>query len=174
MELLQGAPGTGNQGMKLSIVAATMLALAGTAATATPVYLRLSGDATAQFIVDSSPVPDSLTGDYFALFNRSGTINGAAVVADLYFYGAGIGGGVDLNTPLDLISLGGAVLFTGPNATPAFTLGKYSLTNYPAGDGSYTLQIAAVPEPASWALMLAGFAASGASFRRARRRTSVA
>ncbi|HYZ47565.1 MAG TPA: SGNH/GDSL hydrolase family protein [Sphingomonas sp.] len=38
---------------------------------------------------------------------------------------------------------------------------------------AHQLGIAAIPEPASWAMMVAGFAAAGAAFRRGRRRTAL-
>lgn len=71
----------------------------------------------------------------------------------------------------------GPQLFTGPTNAPTFRLGSFTLDNF--GSGA-TLVIsdpnapAGVPEPASWALMLTGFAATGWVMRRARTRVRVA
>ena len=53
------------------------------------------------------------------------------------------------------------------STTPTITPGTYALTEY-LGSGTYTLTIAApaVPEPASWAMMIGGFAIAGAAMRR--------
>jgi|GEM_PF-2926459 len=160
--------------MRFSWIAALLLTATATATAAAPVYVRVSGATTAQFIVDSSPIPDATTADYFALYDRSGTIAGTAAIAELYFYVAGIGGGLDINTPDILIALGGPVLFSGTNEAPTLLTGKYQLTEYPFGKNNYTVQIAAVPEPASRALLITGFAASGLAMRSTRRARSVA
>ena len=79
-------------------------------------------------------------------------------------------------------SLVGEQLFTGTTAAPGFRFGTFALHNHidePCGCdaktfteqavGDYTLTIgAAVPEPASWALMIAGFGLAGTALRRRR------
>lgn len=42
----------------------------------------------------------------------------------------------------------------------------YSFDLYAAGAGSYSISYAAIPEPASWALLILGFGAVGAALRR--------
>lgn len=52
----------------------------------------------------------------------------------------------------------------------------YALVNdtfYSNNDGSFTLSVAAIPEPASWALMIAGFGLAGAAMRRRRQSIRV-
>lgn len=72
-----------------------------------------------------------------------------------------------------------AALATNPSAQPIFKLGTFLLSTYPRNGAArqpiqnYTVTIAngaitAVPEPASWALMITGFGAVGAAFRRRR------
>jgi hypothetical protein len=73
----------------------------------------------------------------------------------------------------------GVQLFTGPTTAPVFTLGTYDLASTPRNGGdpvqplTYRLTIsdspiAPVPEPASWAMMIAGFGLVGATMRRRR------
>jgi hypothetical protein len=56
--------------------------------------------------------------------------------------------------------------------------GSYFLTGIalhsPQGDGAGALELGAIPEPSTWAMMLTGFAGLGAALRFARRRTAIA
>lgn len=78
------------------------------------------------------------------------------------------------------IQLFGAQLFTGTTAAPGFLTGTFDLSDIPPNGASlqpnYRVTVtdlsAAVPEPATWGLMILGFAGVGASARR-RRRTRV-
>ena len=57
-----------------------------------------------------------------------------------------------------------AIVLTGPTTI-------YALVNdtfYPNDYGAFDVSVAAVPEPASWALLIAGFGLSGAALRRRR------
>ena len=69
-----------------------------------------------------------------------------------------------------LLSTDGPQLYSGAEATPTFLTGTFLLTEF-GGTGTYTLTIsnpaaAAVPEPATWAMMLAGFGMVGVGLRR--------
>ena len=90
-------------------------------------------------------------------------------------------GGLELHdsfTDALLVSAEDKVLFTGSINNPTFKMGSFALTQY-NGTGTYTLTIAptatgAVPEPASWAMMIAGFGLVGGTLRSARRTVAFA
>ncbi|GAA0751045.1 MULTISPECIES: PEPxxWA-CTERM sorting domain-containing protein [Sphingomonas] len=97
----------------------------------------------------------------------SGTIDNVAATFDLgfgspsYFFNFGL-----INTPTGFVSTG-LSLYTGTEAAPTFKLGTFTLTPNTPGP-AYSLTISAVPEPASWAMLLAGFGALGTMVRRRR------
>jgi len=70
----------------------------------------------------------------------------------------------------------GDALFTGDTAHPTFKLGTFALDNFGSG-ASLTISsvgaVSPVPEPATWAMMLIGVGAVGASARRRRIKTTV-
>jgi hypothetical protein len=74
----------------------------------------------------------------------------------------------------------GQQLFTGPTTAPVFRFGTFDLASTPRNGGdpvqplTYRVTIGApVPEPATWAMMIAGFGAVGVALRRRRRRTAA-
>ncbi len=79
----------------------------------------------------------------------------------------------DYNAGLSLYELFGAQLYSGAESAPAFSYGSYRLQD--AGGNPYgltiTSDVAAVPEPATCAMMIAGLGAAGFSLRR---RTRIA
>jgi hypothetical protein len=95
------------------------------------------------------------------------------------FIGFAASGPPEFDFPFDL-QVGGPQLFTGPTEAPTFRLGTYALTDVCAylcggdlGDFTLTISAAAVPEPATWAMMILGFGGIGARVRaRARRRAA--
>jgi len=69
--------------------------------------------------------------------------------------------------------------FTAANRQPVFKLGTFFLSTMAANNGprpfdNYRVVISAVPEPATWAMMLAGFGAIGLASRRRGTRAVVA
>lgn len=72
---------------------------------------------------------------------------------------------------------GGGPIFTGPVSAPVFATGTFQLTNNFFPDQNSTLTISqvasAVPEPATWAMMLIGFGALGSAMRRRKVHTTV-
>ncbi len=79
----------------------------------------------------------------------------------------------------------GTQLFTGPTTAPVFRLGTFDLSSTPRNGGdpvqplTYRVTISdsaavAVPEPATWAMMIGGIGMTGAAFRRRPRRSRAA
>ena len=139
---------------------------------------NLTGDYTASWQLESTVVSDiDATGEGFVLWDVEGNFPGSlfGVVADLTFYNAAIGGGMEI---LDfygdtlLLSTDGPQLYTGGETNPVFRLGTFGLTEF-MGTGSYTLTItdldagpSPVPEPASTAMLLGGLGLMYASRKR--------
>ncbi len=163
--------------LAVTLVAST--ALAG-AAQAVPLLFTLEGSRNATFMLDSNPVPDSFTTLQTNFNNISGTFGGTATVASLINFGTsdGIFSAASLNIlapGLGFTQFSGDLLFGGTTASPIFSTGVYRLNN-PFFGGPATLTIteasagigSGVPEPASWALLLAGFGLVGTAARRRR------
>ena len=130
------------------------------------------------FFLPKAPTPGTFNSDAtsFTLIGTSfGILFGPVAVDDEYtfFLGAPVsfGGLIDLEN-----IYGGPQLFTGTVNAPIFKLGNFALDNF--GTGARLVisdpNALAVPEPASWALMLAGLGAAGWAMRRARMRVRVA
>ena len=124
------------------------------------------------FYLDSSPTPAAYDATSFTIDGTTygSTIYGNYSVFDTFtFYNDAYGGFSDLEN----IYLN-PVLFTGSTDHPTFKLGTFALDNFGSG-ASITISevLPSVPEPASWAMMLAGFGAIGVVLRR-RERGAVA
>jgi len=151
------------------------IALGASAANADTYDFVISGDYSAHFQLSSSPTPDATSdGVAFGFYDMDGTFPGASEgIADVYFGNAAVGGGMeiyDYYADVDLVFVSGDQLYTGAEDAPTFKLGAFALTDVD-GPGTYTLTItnvSAVPEPESYAMLLAGIGALG--FVAARRR----
>lgn len=164
--------------MKLTHYLASIAAVVATVpAHATNFVFTLTGSATATFVLPSSPTPDFfLTGTGFYVDGVDGTVNGSPDLLDLYFANDMDGGGFAINSAF--ISTIGEQLYTNTEDTPTFRVGDFELTDFGGGAGRYALTIAlapnAVPEPATWAMMIGGLGLVGGAMRYRRRTTGVA
>jgi hypothetical protein len=157
----------------------------GSVANAALLQFTVTGDYTASWQMDSNPTPDVVgDGEGFVVWDVDGFPDAIFGVADITFFNAALGGGLqiyDYWTDFYLLTADGSQLYTGTEDNPLFILGSFALTEY-LGTGTYTLTIAQVggpvlppvdvPEPATGALLLGG-AAIMAGMRKRRNRLAA-
>ena len=147
-------------------------ALTALPATASPILFQLAGGKTASFIIDSAAVPDFFSagafGNQISYNNVAGTFAGAAGTGTIGF-GTNIFAQLNIGgTALGFTQYGGPDLFTLVNNKPVFNFGTFNLSSITSGAATITISAAAgaVPEPATWAMMLVGFGGLGFAMRR--------
>jgi len=136
------------------LAASGALALLASSAQADIYNFVITGPATASWQLDSSPQPtNSIAGNQFSI-DGMGTVKGVSGAIQMSFFSAAGGGGLyaRVYTQGLRLNLGGPQLYSGPEASPTFKLGTFTLDNV----YSLTISAAPVPEPASLALMLGG------------------
>jgi hypothetical protein len=168
-----------NDGFVRSAFAA-MLALGLTVpASAATLQFTLSGAYSAQWEMDEMPVPTSFDATSFRLANVPGNFAGVAAPVTLFFFTAAaspnVGGLGVLGSDLKGYGVSGEQLFTGSTAAPTMRIGSFTLDGIfldperlelVTVSDAFSLRIGpSVPEPASWALMAAGFGLAGAVLR---------
>lgn len=123
-------------------------------------------------IDDTQTVP--FASDAFTVRNVSVTSGSTQFVTSVEFFSQVEGGGLALGPTLNLT---GRQLFTGTVSAPTFLTGNFPLFDFDTRGAAGRLTISnlssAVPEPSTWAMMLLGFGAIGASMRRRRHRASA-
>lgn len=133
-------------------------------AKATIYQFDISGDYTAKWQLDSSPLPNDITnGQAFIIWDVLGSFaNASSQVVDLAFFNSSRGGGIsidDFQVGLNLLSSDGPQLYDGNETSPVFKLGTFVLTQY-HGSGNYYLtiqEVASVPEPGIYLMLACGF-----------------
>lgn len=155
--------------MKLKHVLASVaapLAFAAVPADAAVFTFTLTGAYTASFEIEEDEflTPNDF-GDYFEVA-ANGTIGGRTGNHIVAFNTTGFDGGLTLGD--EFTNLWGAQLFTGTTADPVLRTGMFTLLIDGQAGRAVSLNIAAVPEPMTWGLMVVGFGAAGAAMRRRR------
>jgi hypothetical protein len=170
--------------MKLKhFVLASTVAFSGLAthpATAAIYAFDLTGGKTASFTIDTSVTPDFFSsgpfGNQVSYNNIAGTFGGTAQTAAIGF-GSNIFAQLNIGgTTLGFTQYGGPDLFTLMGTTPVFNLGTFNLSSITSGAAQIRISAvnaAAVPETATWGMMIAGFGMMGAALRTRRRSTKV-
>jgi hypothetical protein len=142
------------------------IALSGPASALTYIFTLGGEDGgiplNATWRLPSSPTPDQVPIGGFRLFDVDMVVNGSPAIAQ-HSYGSMGFQSLGFLVGAKSYDFGGPPLFTGTNAAPTFKTGTFTLFSE---DGRSTLTIAAIPEPASWGLMIAGFGAVGFALRR--------
>jgi len=174
----------GGEGGTLEMIRKMVLTLAGVAAMTVAVpaaaakYLfQLSGPVSGEFTLDSDTIPfadDAQSLAYIQVATTIAGVDGDGVDVDLFSGSTGGGLRLTANSSGDiLLTASGAQLYSrSSTGALSFSTGTFSLTD--AGGGSAMLAVAAVPEPATWALMIAGFGLAGGALRSQRRRALAA
>ena len=108
-------------------------------------------------------------GSGFVYFDVVGNYtNAVSDIADITFFNASQDGGLaidDFEGGSTLIIADGPQLYSGSEENPVFAFGTYDLTEF-QGSGVYTLTISAVPEPATYGMLLLGAGVVGVALRR--------
>jgi hypothetical protein len=120
------------------------------------------------FTLNGTPETQGLPGFRFIKFDFAGQYVAQHVGQSYTWVLDGISG------PGDLKARGGMAKFGNPLAGGSGYAGSFYGSSFPEHDMTFNTKVltGAVPEPASWALLIAGFGLAGAAQRRRRLRTA--
>ena len=166
----------------LPLLAACALLALPSLAGARDIEYRISGAGhVAVFRLDANPTPEFLDPGYSFGVTTTGTFDGITNLAGITFYLDPFEGPSDVasggltyldNGSFFTFDVAGPQLFGGSIDAPTLlAFGNEQIPDLNSGE-TITISARAVPETASWALMVAGFGATGVAFRR--RKASVA
>lgn len=154
--------------LKIFALLATIAVAASAPARAAILHYEVAGSTNFSFSLDTnqSTTPDDTFVGSFYLTNVHNT-SASNPFPYLYFFDLGNGGAFSASTQPnasgDLFSFFGDQLFTGSSNAPEFLTGSFLLYSAfsQSPDPDVTLNVTAVPEPSTWAMLLVGFAGIG-------------
>ena len=162
---------------RILLVASAGAAMAfSSSAQAATLLFELTGSRNATFTIETDPVTPTrinnqplLSGSQIFFDDVSGTFNGVETTGDVNFGSGPILAALNINAPgLGFTQFGGTDVFTIDNGTIMFNTGTFNFSGLVTGRSTLTISevSAAVPEPATWAMMLLGFFGIGGVMRR--------
>ena len=168
--------------MKTIFLATAAVAALASAPASAATFLFTTTGLTINFSLPDSPTPAfALAGQGFRAPSTSATVNGnpqtlfsITFLNTNYNLEPGISGGFTYDGNATNV-FNGAQLYSGTEANPTFLAGTYQLSQFQSGTAGVLVISGvggAVPEPATWALLILGFGLTGAAMRR--RTSSVA
>ena len=167
--------------MKVVLPALAVLSALSLSPASAAIYdFELMGSRQASFQIDNDATPAfasaSVFGNQVSYDNISGIFGGVNETASVGF-GTFIFAELNIGTAnLGFTQFAGPDLFSGDPTTtsPIFNIGTFDLTSIVSGSSTLTIsQVAAVPEPSTWAMMILGFAGIGAMTYRRRRAAAL-
>jgi hypothetical protein len=173
----------GTHDMKHIALAAIAAGLLSTApAEAALLTFTLTGAHTASFQLDSNPTTNNYSSVSFGILNQTITFDGATqsnIRIDFGNAGSVFQFRFTDSSSMRILDATGPSLFSGASNMPTLATGTYALTDRFNSNLHYSLAIsdpsvASVPEPASWALMMGGFALAGGAIRSRRKGAAFA
>ncbi|MBO9715028.1 MAG: PEPxxWA-CTERM sorting domain-containing protein [Sphingomonas sp.] len=158
----------------IALCAAMMFAAPANAATFLYTLTGSGGTPIVKFTLDSLPTPNNSSASGFRVNGVLVSVGPLSALRSIVFLTTG---GLQIrNGSTVVLGLGATSndrLFTGLPGDPVMKSGSFSLTGT---SGAFSLLVAAIPEPATWAMLILGFGVIGFGMRsqRSRPRHSVA